>query len=188
MTAEAPPTPASMRRLLRSRLPSVYGDAPGMDGQTFAMRFVEALEQVLDPVVATLDLLPAQLDLALADPAVSELVGAWLGIELDAALTPEAHRRLVRNATEITRVRGTARGLELVLGLSFEDLELEVRDGGRATWSREQRELPAVGAAVTVVYPHGLHAAARAALRRVVDEVKPAGAMVLFAARGEGRP
>jgi phage tail-like protein len=170
------PKSASARAYLRTGLPAVYRERlPGTPGEPFAVRFVEGLEQVLDPIVSMLDLLPAHLGLDLAPPEVVALVGQWLGLELDAALTPEAQRRLVREATSITRARGTRAGLGRLLELAFEGAGLEVRDGGGATWSSDPRgSQPAAEPAFIVLCPAAVSAPDRAAIRRLVIEVKPA--------------
>jgi phage tail-like protein len=170
-----PPASASARRYLRRGLPGVYQDPPdGAAEDAFAMRFLLGLEEVLDPIVAMLDLLPAHLDLELAPPEIVALVARWLGVELDGGLTDDAHRRLVRHATELCRARGTRRGLELTLELAFGRVGLEVREDGGATWSGEPGSRSAAPATLTVVCPPSLTPAARAAVRRVVEEVRPA--------------
>lgn len=204
MTTEAAPVPsvngtppaASLRSYLRDGLPAVYRDRararstrsfahrvdPAVPGEPFAMRFVGGLERVLDPIVAMLDLLPGHLDVSIAPPDWIALLGEWLGLELDAGLEPDparllaAHRRLVDSANEITRQRGTRAGLELLLKLAFKDLELEVRDSGGVTWSTDASRLqPAADPTLTVVCPASVDPARTAAIRRVVDDVKPAG-------------
>ena len=47
------------------------------------MRFVGALETLLDPIVAMLDALPAHFDPDYAPRDVLDLLSAWLGVELD---------------------------------------------------------------------------------------------------------
>jgi phage tail-like protein len=174
-TPSGPPRSASGRAYLRRGLPAVYHDPPrATSDDAFATRFLLALEEVLDPIVATIDLLPAHLDLDLAPREVVVLVASWLGVELDAGLTDDAHRRLVRHATEILRARGTRRGLERTLALAFGRSDFEVSDSGRTTWSEGPRRPPAAEAAVTVVCPPGMSPVARAALGRVLEEVRPA--------------
>ena len=73
---ETPPV-ASNRAYLRGGLPSIYQDGD------FGMRFVGALEEMLDPIVAILDALPAHFDPDLAPRDTLNLMAAWLGIELD---------------------------------------------------------------------------------------------------------
>jgi phage tail-like protein len=180
----APPS-ASVREYLRSGVPAVYRESNGdTTADPFAMRFLEALERVLDPIVTTTELLPAHLDLEIAPRSFIELVAAWLGVELDAALTPAAHVRLVRAAMDLSRVRGTRGGLERTLALAFDRRDFEVRDSGSATW---QGEPPAAAEpTLTVRCPWGLDARTRAAVRRVAEEVTPAHVrLVLLTAEGE---
>lgn len=207
MTTEAPPPPAdngtppaaSTREYLRAGLPAVYrdrtrsararpdvayrSDPAGLD-EPFVVRFMGGLEEVLDPIVAMLDLLPAHLDVALAPPDFIAMLGEWLGLELDAGLEDEpeellaAHRRLVDQANEITRRRGTRAGIEHVLALAFRDVPLQVHDSGGVTWSRDTgAPAPAPDPVLTVTYPPALSDQPRrvAAIRRVVEDVKPAG-------------
>jgi phage tail-like protein len=183
-----PPETASARAYLRRSLPAVYAETPpGTSGEAFVMRFLAGLERVLDPIVATIDLLPAQLDLSLASREVIALTAEWLGIELDSALPIEAHRRLVRNATEITRTRGTLPGVELVLDLSFRGLDFTVSDGGGATASRDPRSAhPAGERKLTVSCTRPVSPDDLAAIRRVVEEVAPAGVELELAIEERG--
>jgi phage tail-like protein len=184
-----PPPAASAREYLRGSLPAVYQERPpGSESEAFVLRFLESLERVLDPVVATIDQLPAHLDLALAPPDVIALVGEWLGIELDAALPIGAHRRLLRRATEITRMRGTVYCVWLVLELAFRGLEFEVRDGAEAVFSEDPHAShPAGKRTLTVECPPRLGADDMATVRRIVEEVKPAGVSLEILTR-EGEP
>jgi phage tail-like protein len=220
MTTEAPRSPAangtppaaSTREYLRAGLPAVYRDRTrsararpevayradpfGLD-DPFVMRFVAGLEEVLDPIVAMLDLLPAHLDVALAPPDFIAMLGEWLGLELDAALEADsapllaAHRRLVDEAIEITRRRGTRSGIEHLLGLAFGDVRLDVHDSGGVTWSSEPGPpAPAPDPSVTVTCPAALRDAPwrLAAIRRVVEDVRPAGVRLELRVADEEEP
>lgn len=173
--ADAPPC-ASAREYLRRGVPAVYReDGTGAPGEAFAMRFLEGLELVLDPVVAMLDLLPAHLDTRLAPPEVLTLVGRWLGLDLDPALSPDAHRRLVRDARDLMRERGTLAGVRRLLRLAFDHLDVEVRDGGGATWNTDPASTAASGEpSLTIVCPPSATAAERDAIRRLVAATTPA--------------
>lgn len=173
---ESPPA-ASAREYLRGSLPPVYLEPPpGSNSDAFVLRFLSSLEEVLDPVVATIDQLPAHFDLRTAPPEVVALVGEWLGIELDAALPSGVHRRILRRATEITRMRGTLFGVLLVLELSFPGLVFDVRDGGRVIVSTDPHDsLPAGERTLTVICPPRLGPDDVDAVRRIVAEVKPTG-------------
>jgi phage tail-like protein len=171
------PPSASARDYLRRGLPGVYRERPaGASREAFVMRFLLGLEEVLDPIVATTDLLPAHLDLDLAPPEIVALVAAWLGVTLDRGIpgADEAHRRLVRAAPKTMPSRGTRRGLEDVLRAAFDELDFEVRDGGGATFSETRGPQPAGEPTLTVVVPAGLNPVIEGAVRRLVDEVKPA--------------
>lgn len=125
---ELTPRVVSRRAVLRHGLPAIYQDSD------FTMRFVGALEEVLDPVAATLDGLHHYVDPSLAPRAVLQLICHWLGVETDEAMATDQLRELARNAAELGRARGTARGLELALRLAFPELPLRVEDGGKIGW------------------------------------------------------
>jgi phage tail-like protein len=127
----APPT-ASGRAYLRAGLPAIYHDGGGL-----AMRFVGALETVLDPVVTILDSLEHHVEADLAPPDLLVLLAAWLGVELDESWPEERKRELIRRAGELHRRRGTRAGLELALTIGFPDLPIRVEDHGGVAWSRD---------------------------------------------------
>ena len=113
-----------------------------------AMRFTGGLETVLDPIVTLLDSLHAHFDVDLAPPDLVAIIAAWLGLEVpetlaaDPAANERAHRALAREATSLTRSRGTRAGLERLLRLAFPDLDIRVEDTGEATTGAEPREAP----------------------------------------------
>jgi phage tail-like protein len=141
-TVADPPPAASARQYLRAGLPAIYRD------DKFTMRFVGGFELVLDPIVALLDSLHAHFDVDLAPPHVVTLIQRWLGLEVPAVLDPDPraneqiHRTLARNATALTRLRGTRTGLERLLRLAFPGLDISVEDSGTATTAAEPREAP----------------------------------------------
>lgn len=114
---------------------------------TFAMRFLKALEEVLDPIVTLLDCLPAHLDPELAPLNALHAMADWLGLPFEEHVPGDnrlserdRHRRLqqrqqrlVERALEINRTRGTKKGLQLLLELMFGDPDnpvFTVIDGG----------------------------------------------------------
>ncbi len=125
------PTPevASSRAYLRGGLPAVYQESD------FGMRFIGALETLLDPIVAVLDALPAHFDPDHAPRDVLDLMAAWLGVDLDESQELRHQREMVRRSAELGRRRGTVRGLELALELAFPDVPLRVEDQGGVRWS-----------------------------------------------------
>jgi hypothetical protein len=80
------PEVVSSRAHLRGALPATYQE------EDFGMRFVGALEEVLDPIVAVLDALPAHFDPDFAPRNVLTLLSAWLGVDVDES-QPIAVRR-----------------------------------------------------------------------------------------------
>jgi phage tail-like protein len=125
------PATASGRAYLRAGLPALYHDGG------LAMRFVGALETVLDPVVAILDSLEHHVEADLAPPDLLVLLAAWLGVELDESWPEGRKRELIRRAGELHRRRGTRAGLELALTIGFPDLPIRVEDHGGVAWSRD---------------------------------------------------
>jgi phage tail-like protein len=98
---------------------------------------VGALEELLDPIVAVLDALPAHFDPNHAPRDILELLAAWLGVDLDESQDVRHQREMVRRAAELGRRRGTVRGLELALRLSFPEIPMRVQDDGGVRWSMD---------------------------------------------------
>jgi phage tail-like protein len=163
------PPVASRRAVLRRGLPSVYRD------DALMMKFLEAIETVLDPLMAMLDSLPAHFDVALAPDDVLDLVATWFGVQLDESLPEDRRRQLVRQASDLARRQGTRAGIELALHLAFPGLPVEVEDGGRTAGALEPEELPPAGRGELVVrcrVPVPTEVAG--AVARTIEEVKPA--------------
>jgi phage tail-like protein len=125
------PPIVSRRAILRRGMPAIYHETE------FAMRFVGALEGVLDPIAAVLDALPEHFSPDYASSQTIDLLAAWLGAELDEAQELDARREHVRMAAELGRRRGTVRGLELALRLSFPEIPMRVQDDGGVRWSMD---------------------------------------------------
>lgn len=161
------PSVVSQRKNLRDGLPSVYQD------NDFGLRFVGALEGVLDPIGALLESMPAHLDPDLTPSDILELLEAWLGVELDESWPEEQKRELVRNAGEIARRHGTKSGLEMTLRIVFPNHPLRVEDGGKVAWSTTgpSVEKPQTGFIVYCDKP--LDERELAAVSRLVEQVKP---------------
>jgi phage tail-like protein len=131
------PEVASSRAYLRGGLPSVYQDGD------FGMRFIGALERLLDPILAVLDALPAHFDPDHAPRDLLGLMAAWLGVDLDESQELKHQREMVRRAAELGRRRGTVHGLELALELSYPGVPLRVEDQGGVRWTLDASAKPA---------------------------------------------
>jgi phage tail-like protein len=173
------PVAASSRRYLRDNLPAVYADPPPDDtsAEGFSSRFIGGLERVLDPVVATMDCMPAQLRADTASAPMLALMAAWLGLEEDERRSLPDRRDEVRFASELAQSRGTLPGLELGLRIAFPGLPLRVEDGGGVSFSVEQDSDPPSAQREFVVYCDTPIAVERqAAVARAIDRLKPVNA------------
>jgi phage tail-like protein len=165
--ARETPAVASSRAYLRGGLPAMYQDGD------FGMRFVGALESVLDPVVAVIDALPAYFNPDHAPRDVLDLLAAWLGIEVDESQPLRERRALVRQSAELSRRRGTVRGLELALSLAFPKLPLRVEDNGGVSWGADEPAGESSASSFVVYCDKPIPEATQAAVARCIEQYKP---------------
>jgi phage tail-like protein len=165
---QTPPV-ASSRAYLRGGLPAVYQDGD------FGMRFVGALEEMLDPIVAVLDALPAHFDPEFAPRDVLNLMAAWIGVDLDESQEIKYQREMLRRSAELGRRRGTVRGLELALELHFPGVPLRVEDQGSVRVNVKPGETPAKAPPPSfVVYcDKPVVETVQAAIARTIEHFKP---------------
>ena len=162
------PAVASEREYLRRALPAIYQD------NDFGVRFVGALEPLLDPIVALLDSLPAHVDPAVAPEDVLALLAHWLGLEVDEAWPIDRKRELVRRGDELARRHGTRAGLELTLKIAFPQHPLRVEDSGAVTWAgSEAKKTDRSGAGFVVYCDAPLDEHELGAVSRLIEQVKP---------------
>lgn len=164
---ETPPV-ASTRAYLRNGLPSLYQDGD------FGMRFVGALEELLDPIVAVLDALPKHFDPNHAPHDVLELLAAWLGVDLDESQELRHQREMVRRSAELGRRRGTVKGLELALALHFPGVPLRVEDNGGVHWAGKPAPSDKPAAQNFIVYcDKPVEENVQAGIARCIEQYKP---------------
>jgi phage tail-like protein len=161
------PEVASSRAYLRGGLPAVYQDGD------FGMRFIGALERLLDPIVAVLDGLPAHFDPDHAPRDLLALMAAWLGVDLDESQDLRLQREMVRASAELGRRRGTVSGLELALKLSFPHVPLRIEDQGGVKWSLDQEPVEAAPASFIVYCDKPIPEETQAAVARCIEQHKP---------------
>lgn len=162
------PEVVSRRGSLRNGLPALYQE------EDFGMRFVGALEEVLDPIVAVLDALPAHFDPDMAPRDVLSLISAWLGVTVDESQPIAVRRDTVRQAAELGRRRGTVVGMSLALQLTFPKLPLRVEDQGGVTWSTDIANRAEPSPATFVVYcDKPIPEQQQAAVARCIEQYKP---------------
>jgi len=90
-------------------LPVIYQEVD------FIGRFLKIFEQAFNPVVQSLETMWANLDPLTAPEALIPFLSHWVGWNLEPHWTLVQQRRLIKNAMEIYRWRGTRRGLRLFL-------------------------------------------------------------------------
>ena len=96
---------------LRTMLPAVLRE------DDFLERWTAGLDDVLAPVVSTLDCLAAYLDPATAPTDFLAWLAGWFGVVLDENLPLERRRASVAGAVRLYRARGTLAGLRAQLEL-----------------------------------------------------------------------
>jgi phage tail-like protein len=129
-----------------------------LQADPFAGQLCASADEVLAPVILSLDCFPAYLDVATAPDDVLVWLGHWVALDLDDRLAPSRRRALVAAAPELHRRRGTAGGIARLLEVVF-GLEAEVIESGAASWStRPDATLPGQpGCTVRVRLRPGLH-------------------------------
>jgi phage tail-like protein len=161
LSAEPPPQFASARASLRSGMPSVYQDPP----EGFLMRFLEGLEQVLDPRLAIVECLGSYIARDLAPSGMVLELSEWLGLDLT-DVPPDTSRSILAAASELALQRGTKAGLSLLLGLCLPAVTFELTDSPNPPAS--EAASGATSATLTVRTGSELSPAQERTVRRVV--------------------
>jgi phage tail-like protein len=113
---------------LERRLPAVFRD------DDFTVRFVSAFDEVLAPILMTLDCLDGYLDPALAPQDFVVWLAGWVACDLDETWPIQQQRALVARAVALHRWRGTVRGLTEQVRVVAGG-EVTVTDSGGCSWS-----------------------------------------------------
>lgn len=98
----------------------------------FTQNLCGGLDEVLAPIIATLDSLPAYLDPATAPDDMLGWLAGWMGVVLDGHQTAERQRELVQVGVELLQWRGTARGVRAAVGALFDGPQELIESGGAA--------------------------------------------------------
>jgi phage tail-like protein len=109
-------------------LPAVYQEDP------VTMRWTEALDEVLAPIVLALDCITAYIDPLLAPEDFLQWLSGWFGAVLDENWPTERRRSVVAAAVGLYQSRGTVSGLRAHLELVTGG-QVEIADNGGATYS-----------------------------------------------------
>ncbi len=158
---------------LAETLPFLYQDDP------FTRGLCAGLDEVLAPVISTIDNMPAYLDLSMTPDDMLGWLGHWVGLAVDPGQRPSDQRDLLRSATVRHGWQGTRYGLELAVEALF-GLRVEVLESGGVAWSENPQDaLPGdeVPAVVVRVFPDLESDIDEDRLDAVVSAVKPAHVM-----------
>jgi len=137
-------------------LPGVYRDTwvderRRTAREPFGERFIAALDDVLAPVLATLDNLSAYFDPGTTPEDFLAWLGEWVAAPVDASWSEDRRRAFVAQAAELYRRRGTAAGLRDHL-LIHTGGTVEIIENGASSWSaKPDAKLPGSPEAVVVV-------------------------------------
>lgn len=113
---------------LAATLPAMLREDP------FAQSLCAGLDEVLAPVLMSLDAFSAYLDLATTPADMLPWLGRWLGMDVDPGEDLELQRRLLASASELHAIRGTRRGIELGLEAAL-GVDVQVSETGGTAWS-----------------------------------------------------
>jgi phage tail-like protein len=183
------PVSVEPSRLLRY-LPSIYEQDP------FIGRFLRIFEDVHTPVRRMASTLPEYFDPVVAPPALQAILGDWRGEEWTgplARLSHEARGRLIREALELHRWRGTRRGLRRALEIATGHTPL-ITDYGNGTVLSEEAHLgtntrleDAQPFQITVTFECDRSEVDELLVRAIIRRHRPAHVMCTVAFAGGGR-
>jgi phage tail-like protein len=111
------PGAITLRSRLLQYLPALY------QNDAFLARFLLIFQSILDPIEQTIDNTHHYLDPGTAPASFLPWLASWVGLDLDPGLDEASQRELIRRAVDLSRWKGTRRGLRE---------ELRIRTGARA--------------------------------------------------------
>ena len=99
-----------------------------------AQQLCAGLDEVLAPVISTLDSFPAYLDPTTAPPDLLAWLARWLGLTIDDNQPEQRQRDLISSGVDLLAQRGTLAGLRQAIRL-YLDIEVHLQDPGGHRWS-----------------------------------------------------
>ena len=115
-------------RPLSGELPALYQE------DDLAIRLGKAIDDVLAPIVTTLDNVASYFDAQECPSDFVEWLAEWVGIALDENWPIERQRALIASAGDLYRWRGTVRGIRSLVAL-YTGVEPEIQESGGVGWS-----------------------------------------------------
>jgi phage tail-like protein len=151
-------------------LPAVFQEDP------VAMQWTAAFDEVLAPVISTMDCMAAYADPMLAPDDFVRWLAGWVGTVLDENWPLDRQRATVAHSVRLYRMRGTVEGLRALIEVVTGG-EVELAESGGVAWSvAPNTEPPGEAVArlsVRVTLPRGVTVDA-AALEELIIAEKPA--------------
>ncbi len=142
----------------------------------FAQQVCESFDDVLAPIFATLDCLPAYLGAGTTPEDMLDWLAGWIGLTIDGHVDAARKRELIAAGAALLPWRGTARGVREAVRAAF-DSETEIVESGCVTCSTRPDSEPDGEAApdllVRIITDDPDHIDRRR-LDAVVNAVKPA--------------
>ncbi len=121
---------------LAATLPGMLREDP------FTQQLCAGLDEVLAPVLMSLDGFASYLDLGTTPADMLPWLGGWLGMEVDPGEDLDLQRALLASAGELHAIRGTRRGIELALEAAL-GVNVRVTESGGSAWSLQpDAEMP----------------------------------------------
>lgn len=154
---------------LGSLLPAIYQSDPN------SMAWTAGFDDVLAPVICTLDCLRAYIDPMLAPDDFLLWLAGWFGTRLDENWPLDRQRSAVAQSVVLYRQSGTLGGLRALVELVTGG-EVEISDSGGVTWSQAPNTPPPGQdeASVVVRIASATGPVDRSALEELVAAAKPA--------------
>jgi phage tail-like protein len=114
---------------------ALIGTLPGLyQEDELADALTRAFDDVIAPIISTLDNMDSYLDPALTPDDFLDWLAGWVGLLPDETWPIERRRALVAVAVDLYRSRGTANGLAMHVRLLTAG-EVAVADSGGSVWS-----------------------------------------------------
>lgn len=100
----------------------------------FARSLCASFDEVLAPVLLTLDTYPSYLDPALTPRDMVPWLAQWLGLAVDPDTEIDPQRQELQSSSTLNATRGTRRSVELILEAAL-GFEVEVVESGGTRWT-----------------------------------------------------
>ena len=114
---------------LRTPFPLINAVPPMLADDPFIRRMMPAFDEVLAPIISTLDCFPSYLDPSLAPQDMVRYMASWLFPNYEDQLSEEGLRHALATTVERSGWRGTARGIREAL-ITFELASIDIQDSG----------------------------------------------------------